>query len=158
MLRLDKMDWVRPAILGFLDGAVTSIALVAFSLGVAPESVLWFGIAGWLAGSISMSVNEFVSVSDQNRSEGTNYSPLNAAISSFLAFSVGALIPLIPLFMGAATYLGLITGFGSVFVGGVVMAKYTKRGVVSNGFRMAAFAGVAVVASLLVGAILGVQA
>lgn len=149
------MDWVRPATLGYLDGVVTSLALLAFSLGVAPESVLWFGFAGWLAGSISMSVNEFVSVTDQNRSEGTSYSPWTAALSSFAAFSVGALLPLGPVLID--TWIGLVAGLCSVFIAGVVLSRFTKRGKLAGGVRLLAYAGAAVLVTLVIGLSLGVQ-
>lgn len=150
-------NWLRPASLGFLDGAVTTLAMLAFSAGVSPANALWFGIAGWLAGSLSMGVNEYASVSDQNRAEGTNYSPMMAAWSSFTAFSVGCWPTFVPLMLGLAPWVALVLGLVLVFIVGSLLARFTKRHPIVAGLRMLTFAAIAVMITLLVSQALGVQ-
>jgi VIT1/CCC1 family predicted Fe2+/Mn2+ transporter len=67
-----KLNWLRAGVLGANDGIVSTAGLV---MGVAganpnnPTAVLVAGIAGLVAGSISMAGGEFTSVSAQKDSE-----------------------------------------------------------------------------------------
>jgi len=66
-----KQNWLRAAVLGANDGVVSTAALV---VGVAGASnslgfILTAGIAGTLAGALSMAVGEYVSVSTQRDTE-----------------------------------------------------------------------------------------
>lgn len=150
-------NWLRPASLGYLDGAVTNMSMLAFSVGAIPDAALAVGIAGWIAGSLSMSINEYVSVSDQGRAEGTEYSPTVAACSSFCAFSLGALVPLVPLILGLQVIWGLYLGSFGLFVSGSVLAQFTGRGWVQSGARQLGFGILACILTLGAGLILGVQ-
>src|SRR3569623_907476 len=69
--RIAKMGWLRAGVLGANDGLVSTASLV---LGVAAAhashaSILVVGIAGLVAGSMSMAAGEYVSVSSQADSE-----------------------------------------------------------------------------------------
>ena len=57
----------RAAVFGANDGLVSNLALVmgVGATGVAPQFVLFSGIAGLLAGALSMGAGEFVSVRSQ---------------------------------------------------------------------------------------------
>src|SRR5579875_1852160 len=60
--------WLRPAVFGAMDGLVTNTSLIAGvsgGRGVAHVIVLT-GLAGLVAGAMSMAAGEFVSVSSQN--------------------------------------------------------------------------------------------
>lgn len=66
-----RLNWLRAAVLGANDGVVSIAALV---VGVAGASnslnfILAAGIAGILAGALSMAVGEYVSVSTQRDTE-----------------------------------------------------------------------------------------
>lgn len=66
-----KLNWLRAAVLGANDGTVSIAALV---IGVAeathsPSAILIAGIAGIVAGAVSMGMGEFVSVSTQRDTE-----------------------------------------------------------------------------------------
>lgn len=66
-----KLNWLRAAVLGANDGIVSVSSLI---LGVAGASntasfILTAGIAGTVAGALSMAVGEFVSVSSQRDAE-----------------------------------------------------------------------------------------
>jgi VIT1/CCC1 family predicted Fe2+/Mn2+ transporter len=60
--------WLRPAVFGAMDGLVTNIALIAGvgGGGVAPENIVLTGVAGLVAGAISMGLGEYTSVRSQN--------------------------------------------------------------------------------------------
>lgn len=59
--------WLRAAVFGAMDGLVTNTALVA-GLGAAVPSatVVLGGVAGLVAGAVSMALGEYTSVSTQN--------------------------------------------------------------------------------------------
>ncbi len=177
----------RAAVFGVSDGLVSNLSLVIGVLGanVSRSTILITGLAGLVAGAVSMAAGEWVSVTAQNelierelrierqslddepdhereelielyerrglskatatevahvlmsdpqvalethaREElgidpGRLASPINAAGSSFVAFTLGALVPLVPWFFGGGRYaivatliLGLIA---AAMVGG----------------------------------------
>ncbi|OKI89455.1 VIT1/CCC1 transporter family protein [Micromonospora sp. CB01531] len=85
-------------------------------------------------------------------------SPWAAAISSFLCFSVGALVPLLTYLLGF-TSLWLALGVGGVglFVAGAIVARFTHRPWWSSGLRQLLLGALAAGATYLVGALIGVQ-
>ena len=66
-----RQNWLRAAVLGADDGIVSVAALVVGVAGAnsSSGSVFMVGIAGLVAGALSMSVGEYVSVSIQKDSE-----------------------------------------------------------------------------------------
>ncbi|SHG38610.1 VIT1/CCC1 transporter family protein [Streptoalloteichus hindustanus] len=60
--------WLRPAVFGAMDGLVTNIALVAGvgGGGAGPDVVVLSGVAGLVAGALSMAIGEYTSVETQN--------------------------------------------------------------------------------------------
>ncbi|AKL11774.1 TPA: VIT family protein [Kluyvera intermedia] len=68
---IESVGWLRAAVLGANDGIVSTASLV---LGVAsanpnPSAILLAGIAGLVAGAMSMATGEYVSVSSQSDTE-----------------------------------------------------------------------------------------
>jgi VIT1/CCC1 family predicted Fe2+/Mn2+ transporter len=217
--------WLRPAVFGAMDGLVTNIALIAGvgGGGVSPRSIVLTGVAGLVAGAISMGMGEYTSVRTQNeqvehevakerrelehnpaaeakelaerwisrglppelaREFATTLgrdidqalrvhaqeelgidphetpSPWVAAISSFLCFSVGALVPLMPYLFGAhVLWLALVAGAIGLFVVGALTARFTNRPWWSSGLRQLALgiaaAGVTYAIGRLVGTSVG---
>ena len=69
--RSHRVGWLRAAVLGANDGIVSTASLI---IGVAAasatqESILLAGIAGLVAGAMSMAAGEYVSVSSQSDTE-----------------------------------------------------------------------------------------
>lgn len=69
--RTDRIGWLRAAVLGANDGIVSTASLI---VGVAAAetthgSVLVAGVAGLVAGAMSMAAGEYVSVSSQSDTE-----------------------------------------------------------------------------------------
>src|SRR5438067_8971053 len=60
--------WLRAAVFGAMDGLVTNTALVAGvgGGGGSPRAVVLAGVAGLVAGAISMALGEYTSVKTQN--------------------------------------------------------------------------------------------
>ncbi|MFR9775519.1 VIT1/CCC1 transporter family protein [Micromonospora sp. MS34] len=85
-------------------------------------------------------------------------SPWAAAISSFLCFSLGALVPLLTYLLGF-TSLWLALGVGGVglFVAGAIVARFTNRPWWSGGLRQLLLGALAAGATYLVGKLIGIQ-
>ncbi len=71
MHRMHRIGWLRAAVLGANDGIVSTASLI---LGVAAadagtKSILIAGVAGLVAGAMSMAAGEYVSVSSQSDTE-----------------------------------------------------------------------------------------
>ena len=196
-------DTLRAGVLGSSDGLVSNMLLVAGFAGANPsqEAVVLAGFAGLLAGSISMGLGEWISVTttkeaaqaqiaveteelrldpDAEKREleliyqakgvssehakalvesifqspdnardtmvreelGINVddigSPWKAAISSFLLFSIGAIIPVIPFLFGNSVahilVAGVLCALGLFTLGGLV-TLLTGQSILKSGFR-----------------------
>ncbi|XP_044454320.1 vacuolar iron transporter homolog 5 [Triticum aestivum] len=107
-----RANWLRAAVLGANDGLVSTASLMLGVGAVKHEvrAMVISGFAGLLAGVCSMAIGEFVSVCSQRDVEIAQLdrdgkrggdeeralpSPVQAAAASALAFSVGALLPLL---------------------------------------------------------------
>ena len=86
-------------------------------------------------------------------------SPWTAAISSFLCFAVGGVIPLLPFLLGSSSLgIGLLVGAVGLFVVGALTSRFTTRGWLFSGLRQLAFGVIAAGATYLVGMAIGVSA
>ena len=105
-----RAQWLRAAVLGANDGLVSTASLM-MGVGAVKQDVkvmILSGFAGLVAGACSMAIGEFVSVYSQydievaqmKRENGGQVekeklpSPMQAAAASALAFSLGAIVPL----------------------------------------------------------------
>ena len=68
---VNRIGWLRAAILGANDGIVSTASLIAgvAAAGTAPSAILLTGVAGLVAGAMSMAAGEYVSVSSQGDAE-----------------------------------------------------------------------------------------
>ncbi|EAZ05618.1 hypothetical protein OsI_27836 [Oryza sativa Indica Group] len=175
-----RAQWLRAAVLGANDGLV-SVASLMIGVGAVSESgraMLVSGVAGLVAGACSMAIGEFVSVYAQydievavarrrrrqrrrrgdgdGEEEGSGRlpSPFKAAAASALAFTVGALLPLLAggfvrpwaprvAAVCAATSAAL-AGFGALgaALGGASPARSAARVLLGGWAAMAACYGV----------------
>jgi VIT1/CCC1 family predicted Fe2+/Mn2+ transporter len=212
--------WLRAASFGAMDGLVSNTALIAGVAAAAnAHAVLLSGIAGLLAGSFSMALGEYTSVTTANEqidsevrlerrsfrahpeaeldelvamlvqlgmSEPTAQSaaqeihrdetqalnlhmiteigidprekpsPRLAAVSSFLLFAIGAVIPLIPYLFGFDSLAaGLACGGVGLAIAGGVSARFTGKPVWWASARQLVFGAVAIAATYLVGSLIG---
>jgi VIT1/CCC1 family predicted Fe2+/Mn2+ transporter len=164
-----KLNWLRAAVLGANDGIVSIAGVVigVASAGADKGNIMLAGIAAVVAGAISMGGGEYTSVSAQKDAElahgrnpkNTSAHPWAAAFSSFVAFSAGAMLPLLAILgpwdnyrievTGAAVVLALaITGFWAAKVGNSPVGKSILRNVLVS--------IVTVGLAYLIGSILGV--
>ncbi|PRZ41947.1 VIT1/CCC1 family predicted Fe2+/Mn2+ transporter [Antricoccus suffuscus] len=212
----DRLNWLRAGVLGANDGIVSVAGLVVGVAGATTNqgTLLTAGIAGMVAGAVSMALGEYVSVSSQRDAERdliakeklelhedpeaelaelaaiyekkglhpttahqvaqeltehdvlaahldaelgidpddlTN--PINAAIASAIAFTIGAALPLAaillppPAWRAVTTFVVVlialaITGYVSAAIGGGSRPRATLRLVVGGAVAMAATYGI----------------
>lgn len=72
--RSDRIGWLRAAVLGANDGTISVASLVVgvAAAGAPQGSVLLTGVAGMVAGAMSMAAGEYVSVQSQADTEGAD--------------------------------------------------------------------------------------
>lgn len=72
--RSHRIGWLRAAVLGANDGIVSTSSLIigVAAANTAHEGVLLAGIAGLVAGAMSMAAGEYVSVSSQSDTENAD--------------------------------------------------------------------------------------
>ena len=219
--RSQHIGWLRAAVLGANDGIVSTASLI---LGVAAaktthENILLTGIAGLLAGAMSMAAGEYVSVSSQADTEkadlarektelatnsefeldelaqiyvgrgleaelakqvaqqlmahdalgshardelGINESfsarPIQAAMASAGAFSVGAVFPLILVVVSAPNSLiGLVSAGSLAFLIllGILAAKVGGANIWKGALRVCFWGALAMIITAGIGAIFG---
>lgn len=69
--RTHRIGWLRASVLGANDGIVSTASLVlgVAAAGANPQNVFIAGVAGLVAGAMSMAAGEYVSVSSQSDTE-----------------------------------------------------------------------------------------
>lgn len=88
-------------------------------------------------------------------------SPIGATVSSFAAFSIGAIIPVLPYFFGASALYVLVSMAISglaLFSVGALISVITGRGVLYSGARQLAIGGVAAAITFGLGTVIGASA
>jgi VIT1/CCC1 family predicted Fe2+/Mn2+ transporter len=216
---------LRAAVFGVNDGLVSNTSLIMGVAGATgePGFILTSGVAGLLAGALSMAAGEYVSMRSQRemyeyqigleREEFAEYpdeeaeelaliynargmdmqearsvahkmlknpahaldtlareelglnpdnlgSPWGAAIFSFLAFTLGAIIPLAPflLKLGPQPVLVAAALAGvALFLVGTTLSLFTGRGALWGGLRMLLIGGTSGAATYAIGSLLGVS-
>jgi VIT1/CCC1 family predicted Fe2+/Mn2+ transporter len=84
-------------------------------------------------------------------------SPWVAAVSSFVCFAVGGLIPLVSFLLGSSSLpLALLVGAVGLFVVGALTSRFTTRSWLFSGLRQLGFGALAAGATYLVGLLIGV--
>jgi VIT1/CCC1 family predicted Fe2+/Mn2+ transporter len=79
-----------------------------------------------------------------------------AAVSSFLAFSVGALVPLLPYLLGAASLApALVVSLAALFGVGVLVSRVTVRSWWFSGLRQLFLGSAAAAATYGFGSLVG---
>jgi VIT1/CCC1 family predicted Fe2+/Mn2+ transporter len=215
---------LRAAVLGANDGLVSNASLVMGVVGanLANRSILITGLAGLLAGSLSMALGEWLSVQSArelyehqigieraeleaapeeeaeelaliyqakgipldrardiaNRMVGDHESALDtlareelgvdpdelggsawvAAITSFLLFAAGAIVPVLPFFFGggsSAVAVSVALSIAALFAIGAGITIITGRSAIRSGLRQVAFGIAAAAISFGVGRLVG---
>ncbi len=165
--RSEVAGTLRAGVFGLSDGVVSNLALVigVFGAGASPSAVITAGVAGLVAGAMSMAVGEYVSVASQREvlqagidEDDENADPWRAAIASFVTFSFGAFVPLMPFLVsngvGAVLVAFMATG-ALLYAVGAVLSLLTLRSSVGTGLRQLALGWGAAGLTYLVGVWIG---
>jgi VIT1/CCC1 family predicted Fe2+/Mn2+ transporter len=215
----------RAAVFGVSDGLVSNVSLILGVAGADPGSgvVRLAGLAGLIAGAVSMAAGEYGSMKAQQellerelelerielhrnpqvetaeltqlyqsrgvapelaremaqelmsdpetalevhaREElgidpGSLGSPGRAAASSFIAFSIGALVPLLPWFVGsgtAAVVASIVLGLAGAAMVGLALARFTEGSAVRLATRYVLIAAGAGAVTYAIGSAVGVS-
>ena len=103
-IRQIQKTYLPEFVYGGMDGAVTTFAVVAGTVGAAlsPTIVIILGFANLFADGFSMAASNYLSTkSEHDIGEGArNKTPLKTAIATFIAFIIVGFIPLLS-FVGA---------------------------------------------------------
>jgi len=158
----EEANRLRAGALGAIDG-ITSTAGVVIGVAAAgsPRAVLLLtGLSALVAGALSMGSGEWVSVAtgrDAEAADGVAESalphPLSAAVTSALAFTAGAVVPVTAALLapsGARVVVAAVSvvvaltaaGLVSARLGGTSARKAVLRTVIGGGLAMAATFGV----------------
>ena len=212
--------WLRAATFGAMDGLVTNIALIAGvgGGGVSRHGLILTGVAGLVAGAISMGIGEWTSVRTSNEQVAGELakelrelevnpegeadelvemwtarglpetlarqvadvlkadpaqalrvhaqeelgvvpdelpSPWTAAGSSFVCFSIGAVIPLLTYLFGFDSLVAaLAVGGAGLFAAGAIVARFTGKAWLVSGLRQLLLGAVAAAVTYLIGTLL----
>jgi VIT1/CCC1 family predicted Fe2+/Mn2+ transporter len=87
-------------------------------------------------------------------------SPMAAAVGSFVAFTVGAIIPVIPWLFGGGTAVIVVSfmlGLAGLFVLGALVSLLTGRSFLFSGLRQVVIGAGAAIITFLVGSLIGVS-
>jgi VIT1/CCC1 family predicted Fe2+/Mn2+ transporter len=86
--------------------------------------------------------------------------PVSAAVSSFVTFSVGATIPLVPYFFGsgtAALVVAIVLGVVAAITVGALLARFTGRPMARSALRQLVFSAVPAAVTFALGAAVGMS-
>jgi VIT1/CCC1 family predicted Fe2+/Mn2+ transporter len=85
---VDRIGWLRAAVLGANDGIVSTASLIVGVAAAAgkPSEILVAGIAGLVAGAMSMAAGEYVSVSSQSDTEEADMARERKELSENIEF------------------------------------------------------------------------
>lgn len=136
------------------DAERAELAQLFESRGVDPE------LADQVAGQLSRNPEEALRIHAREEfgvDPGTLPSPVLAALSSFLSFAVGAILPMFPYLAGATELWPsvLVAGTG-LFLAGALVARVTARRWWYSGLRQLLLGALAAAVTFAVGSLVGV--
>lgn len=151
--------YLRDLVYGALDGAVTTLAIVAGASGadLGTRVALILGAANLLGDGISMAAGNFLGMRSEIEQSGKDArieKPWRHGLATFIAFAVVGLVPLVafvlpggqPLLVAGGVTAAVLFGVGSM------RARFVPgRSPWRCGFEMVAIAAVAALAALGVG-------
>lgn len=134
-------------------GEQAELAQMYVAKGLSPE------LADEVAAQIHSDVEQAVSVHAREEfgiDPDDLASPMLAAGSSFVAFAIGALVPLVPYFLGATSVLpGVALTLVALFVCGALVTNVTSRHWAFGGARQTLLGGAAAAITYVVGSLVG---
>jgi len=175
---LKKGERMRDFIFGYNDGAVTTMAILAALVSssiVSSDIVILGALASIIGSSVSLAFSDYISVKSQieilksfarnrklSRHEkdeaqdimGELDHPGKIATNTSMSFALAGFVALSPFFFVGgvpAMVISIFVTFASVFVAGLVRARYTHGDSLKSGAEMMAIAAAALLVSYFVG-------
>jgi vacuolar iron transporter family protein len=171
---------LRTAVLGANDGLSSNFCLImgVAGGGASTSTVLLTGVAGLIGGACSMALGEWIPVtnarqlalSQLERAVGASQpdashpsvlsagNATGAALSSFVLFVLGALVPLLPvcLLPKASQIVGsMVASVAALFGLGLATSLFNGRSAVFSGLRQVVFGAAAAAVTYLGGRVFG---
>lgn len=158
----EKASYLADAVFAASDGVVTTFAIVAGSAGASLDAgiVLILGFANLFADGFSMAAGNYLGVKSEIEFEKVKKqevdhegSPIKHGLTTFLAFNIFGLIPLLPFLVSLESpfVLSTILVGLTLFVVGFLRTIYTKQGLVRSGLEMFTVGGLAAFVAFIVG-------
>jgi predicted membrane protein (TIGR00267 family) len=184
--KVTRLGWLRAAVLGANDGLLSTASLM---IGVATadsgyHAVVVSGIAGLVAGAMSMAAGEYVSVSSQSDSEAADIArerqelrddhardelgisdttaarPVEAALTSAASFAVGAGLPFLTALVTPIDTIApaiAIVSLVSLAVLGAIGAKAGGAPMLKAAIRVAFWGALAMAVTAGIGTLFGAR-
>ena len=144
------LNRLRAAVLGANDGIVStsSVVMGVAGAGANNKAIFTAGMAALVAGALSMAVGEYVSVASQKDAEKAHAdthdtdepeftSPIQAALTSLLAFTIGGLVPFVAVII-APEHIRIIVTVLAVLVALRLTGYFSARIGKANPYRATA--------------------
>lgn len=163
------LNRLRAAVLGANDGIVSVAAVLTGVAGATTDTgaVAIAAMAAVVGGAISMALGEYVSVSSQRDTERARgfheddmVNPWSAAIASFIAFFVGAMLPVAAALISSVDYrvpVTFVVTLLALALTGAISARLGKANVGRAVARLVIGGALALGATYLVGRLFGVN-
>lgn len=150
-----ELDVERTALREMPEGETEELIEILVKKGLGAEVARRFAVEVMSDPNLALEVH---SREELGVSPGSLGSPLRSAASSFVAFSIGAFLPLLPWLLGggtAAVLASIVLGGAAAASLGGVLAKLTGRPVVKGALRFLGLAAIAAGVTYAIGRIVG---
>ncbi|MCR4276339.1 MAG: VIT1/CCC1 transporter family protein [Candidatus Parcubacteria bacterium] len=152
--------YLRSVVFGMNDSLVSTVGFLAgISVAGVPRATLVLtGVIYALVEAFSMAMGDFLSEESAeeyvSRSDVSDRSSIISAVLMFISCVFAALIPLVPYILfasGTALVVSICLSVSSLFVVGMVSARFSRLPVLWRGVRMASLGGAAIVMGVAIG-------
>lgn len=150
-----ELDVERTALREMPEGETEELIEILVKKGLGAEVARRFAVEVMSDPNLALEVH---SREELGVSPGSLGSPLRSAASSFVAFSIGAFLPLLPWLLGggtAAVLASIVLGGAAAASLGGVLAKLTGRPVLKGALRFLGLAAIAAGVTYAIGRIVG---
>ena len=162
--RFSSASYLRNFVFGVEDGLVSTVGLLSgiAIAGMNTRMILTTGIILIAIEAFSMAVGSFLSEFSSEeylvKSKVSARVPLLDGVVMFFSYFISGFIPLAPYIfipVNLAFWYSISLSLASLFLLGIISAKVAKLDIIRSGFRALAVGGVAIVAGILLGKIMG---
>lgn len=154
---------LRNFIFGVEDSLVSTVGLLAgiAVAGVSRQTILLTGIVLIFVEALSMGAGSFLSEYSVEEYEKQGNVParksIGGALVMFVSYFISGFIPLFPYIVWRADlafWISIAFSLAALFILGISQARFSKIRPITNGVRMLAIGGAAIVVGVLVGKII----